>query len=355
MQPDHNTQPRNARKARKALKRLICCVIPAYRARTTICGVVRGVLPYVDQVIVVDDACPDGSGDVVTETFHDEVTVQVLRRAQNGGVGAATKTGVARAMELSADIVVKIDADDQMDAAYIPTIARLLTSDQTIAFVKGNRFFDPRVIHKMPKMRLLGNSVLSLLVKFASGYWNLLDPTNGFLAFNGRQLSTTDWTRVADDYFFEISVLCELGLQRAPVCELEMETIYAHGGSSLSIPHTLLSFPPRLLGLTLRRVLLQYVLFDVNLASMYILLGFASTTFGVGFLMFEWIQSALTNIPRTTGTVMLGVLPFLMGFQLLLNALLYDVQFAPRTSRELHRRSDLAINRFERSSARLKA
>ena len=314
---------------------MICCVIPAYKARSTVCDVVRGVLPYVDSVIVVDDACPEGSGEAVEAAFRAHSRIAVIKRSRNGGVGAATKSGIERALELGADVIVKIDADGQMDVSRIPEIVSLIAADPNVALVKGNRFFDSEIVRRMPPARLFGNSWLSLFVKFASGYWNILDPTNGYLAFNGSVLPSVNWRGFADCYFFEISVVCEFGLRQAQIVEMQMETIYGDGRSSLSIPRTLLSFPPKLVRLFLRRLLMQYFLFDVNLGSLYILFGFLLCVGSAGFLAFEWAQSAVTGIPRTTGTVMLGVLPFLMGFQLLLNALLYDVQFGPRSLREL--------------------
>jgi dolichol-phosphate mannosyltransferase len=313
----------------------VCCVIPAYRARRTICDVVRSALRYSDDVVVVDDGCPEKSGDAVRQTFHGHPSVHVLSRARNGGVGAAMKTGLERALVLRADVIVKLDADGQMDPSYIPGIVELFEADPNLAYVKGNRFFDSRVLGKMPAIRLFGNSFLSLFAKFASGYWNILDPTNGYLAFNGRLLPGVNWQSLADCYFFEISVLCEYGLKRATIAEMEMDTIYGQESSSLSIFRTLFAFPPKLAWLSLRRLLLQYFIFDINLGSLYVLLGTALSAFGIGFGAFEWVQSALTGVPRTTGTVMLGVLPLLMGFQLLLNALLYDVQFSARSTREL--------------------
>jgi dolichol-phosphate mannosyltransferase len=313
----------------------VCCIIPAYRARKSVCDVVKGVLRYVDSVIVVDDGCPEGSGDAVLQTFRSHPSVLVLKRERNGGVGAAMKTGLERALEAGADVIVKIDADGQMDPAYIPSIVELFAGDPNLAYVKGNRFFDPRVLSRMPWIRLFGNSCLSLFAKFASGYWNVVDPTNGYLAFSGRLLPAINWQALADCYFFEISALCELGLKRASIAEMEMDTFYGEESSSLSISRTLVAFPPKLLRLFLRRVLLQYFIFDINLGSLYILFGFALAGFGTAFALFEWVQSIVTGIPRTTGTVMLGVLPFLMGFQLLLNVLIYDVQFSAKSSREL--------------------
>jgi dolichol-phosphate mannosyltransferase len=316
-------------------EKVVCCIIPAYKARATICDVVRKALRYTDAVVVVDDACPEGSAEAAIDAFRSHPSVHVIRRAKNGGVGAATKTGIEKALELEADVIVKVDADDQMDVTYIPSIVEFFANDQNLAFVKGNRFFDPRVLSKMPAIRLFGNSWLSLFVKFASGYWNILDPTNGYIAFSGHLLPAVNWRRFADCYFFEISILCELGLKRANIAEIEMTTIYGEESSSLSIPRTLLSFPPKLFRLFVRRLLLQYFIFDINLGSLYILLGFLLSGFGSTLAAFEWVQSFLTHLPRTTGTVMLAVLPFLMGFQLLLNALLYDVQFGPKSSREL--------------------
>lgn len=312
-----------------------CCVIPTYRARGTICDVIRGALRYADGVIVVDDACPDGSGEQVRQTFRGHPSVQLIERDRNGGVGAATKAGIQRALDIGADVIVKLDADGQMDPSYIPSIVELFESDPNLAYIKGNRFFDSRVLSRMPGVRLFGNSLLSLFSKFASGYWNILDPTNGYLAFNARLLPAINWESFADGYFFEISAICEFGLKKATIAEIEMDTIYGQESSSLSISRTIFAFPPQLARLFLRRILIQYFIFDINLGSLYILSGAVLSGFGVGFAAFEWLQSIITGVPRTTGTVMLGVLPFLMGFQLLLNAMLYDVQFAAKSVREV--------------------
>lgn len=313
----------------------VCCVIPAYRAADTVTKVVSEALRHADDVVVVDDRCPELSGKIVREAFRGTSAVHVIERDRNGGVGAAMKTGIASAIELGADVIVKIDADGQMDPAYIDTIRTIFQQDPALLCIKGNRFFNSSVLRLMPKNRLFGNAILSLLAKCASGYWNIIDPTNGYLAFNAGLLKLLDWESFADSYFFEISVLCELGLKRLPILELEMPTIYTAAPSSLSIRRVLFEFPQRLVGLTLRRLLLQYFVFDINLGTLYGSFGLLLALFGLAFGGFEWAQSIMTHTPRTTGTVMLAVLPFLMGFQLLLNALMYDVEFSKRTSHEL--------------------
>ncbi len=307
-----------------------CCVIPAFRARDTVCGVVEAALRYVDAVIVIDDACPQQSGQCVTSTFKGDSRVRVISRESNGGVGAAVKDGIEHALELGANVIVKIDADGQMDPAFIPTLVNVLQDDTEIAMVKGNRFVDEAVLQQMPLLRLMGNSALSLLVKFASGYWNMLDPTNGFIAFNANRLRVINWRRFANGYFFEISVLCDLGLKRAAIAHVDMPTIYGSENSSLSVLSALAGFPLQLLRRFLRRLLLQYFIFDINVGSLYLFLGTLLSVFGLAFGVTQWVQSVTVGVARPAGVVMLAALTFLMGFQLILNALLYDVQFGPR-------------------------
>jgi len=313
----------------------VFCVVPTFRASGTIEEVVRQALDYADEVVVVDDACPERSGAKAELAFEGIAAVHVLSRDRNGGVGAAMKTGIDYCLANGADVVVKLDADGQMDPSFIAIIRKAFSDDPSLVCIKGNRFFDASVIRQMPKRRLFGNAVLSLLAKFASGYWNVTDPTNGYLAFNASLLALLPWRSFADSYFFEMSVLCELGLRRLPVLELEMPAIYNGAPSSLSIPRVMLEFPSRLAGLIGRRVLVQYFVFDVNLGTIYLVLGSLLLIAGASWGAFQWIVSNVTHEPRTTGTVMLAVLPFLMGFQLILNALMFDVEFAQKTNHEM--------------------
>lgn len=323
-----------------------CCVIPAYRAAGSVVAVVSDALEYADSVVVVDDACPERCGVALRAAYGGNADVHIISREKNGGVGAAMKTGIERAFEIGADVIIKLDADGQMDPSFIPTMVRLFEHDPTLVCIKGNRFFDARVLRLMPKVRLFGNAILSLMAKFASGYWNSLDPTNGYLAFKAELLKALPWETFADSYFFELSVLCELGIRRLPVLELEMPTIYTSAPSSLSIRKVFLDFPPRLMRATARRLIAQYFIFDINLGTLYTVFGAGLLLFGLIFGIYEWVEGLVTNTPRATGTIMLAALPTLMGFQLLLNALMYDVQFSRGTQHEL------GINTLQRTLAR---
>jgi dolichol-phosphate mannosyltransferase len=307
---------------------MVVAVVPTYRARATIGSVVNRALEVVDRVVVVDDACPDDSGTLV-EGIDPRVTV--VRRRSNGGVGAATKTGIAHAIDLGATFIVKIDSDDQMDPSYVPQMVAVLARHNEIDLVKGNRFADSATVRTMPTARLIGNAGLTFLVKFSTGYWTLVDPTNGFIALRADTLRRADLERLADRYFFEIDLLCLLGLRRRVVAELEMPAIYGGEHSSLSVGHVLLSFPLRLLGRFLRRVLVNYLIVEINLGTLCGAIGIPLLTIGTAFGSAEWAHSLASGVPRPTGTIVLALLLFIVGFQLSLQALFYDVQFSTRT------------------------
>jgi len=306
------------------------CVIPAFRATASICRVVSSVLPYVDRIVLVDDACPEGTGHVAALAFAKDARVEIVRINANRGVGGAMKLGIARALALGATFIVKVDADGQMDARYIPDMLRVLDVNPKIAFVKGNRFIDGSIARVMPTQRLIGNSAMTLLVRMATGYWNSVDPTNGFFAIRASALNRVDLQKLANRYYFEISLLGALGLRRAEIAEMEMPAIYGDVPSSLSIVRTMLTFPLRLIATFLKRVMWQYFIADMNVGSLLLVLGLLLLTFAGTVGSIWWAQALRSGIPTTAGTATIVIAPLIMGSQLLLNALLYDVQFSSR-------------------------
>jgi dolichol-phosphate mannosyltransferase len=184
--------------AQQTQRGVVAAIVPAYRASGTIMRVVEKALLVADVVVVVDDASPDDTGDAV---LGRDPRVHVIRHERNLGVGGATKTGIRRALELGADYIVKIDADDQMDTSYVPDMIEILDRYPEIDLVKGNRFADSATLQAMPTARLIGNAGLTLLVKFSSGYWTIVDPTNGFIALRAGAVRQVSIERLADRYF----------------------------------------------------------------------------------------------------------------------------------------------------------
>ena len=232
------------------------------------------------------------------------------------------ETAAVLRKESDVDVVVKLDGDGQMDSSFIaPLVEALGEAD----FAKGNRLFDRQMLRRMPAVRRMGNMGVGFMVKAASGYWNVSDPVNGFFAIRVATLRQMDLERVSDRYFFESSMLIEMHYAGARISEVPMPAIYGDEKSNLSIDKTIFTFPPRLTVAWLRRLHLSYFVYDFNICSLYILVGLPSFLFGLVFGLCEWIHYASMDVPSPTGTIMVAVLTFILGFQMLLAAAQYDI------------------------------
>jgi glycosyltransferase involved in cell wall biosynthesis len=302
-------------------------VIPAYRVSGQILDVISAIGPEVDVVFVVDDACPEGSGALVRDHCHDP-RVQVIEREQNGGVGAAVKTGWRAALEDGCDVVVKIDGDGQMDPSLLPLFVRPITEGEA-DYVKGNRFFDPEGVRSMPRSRLLGNAALSFMSKLSSGYWHTFDPTNGYVAIGATALRLLPLDKLADGYWFESDVLFRLGTVRAVVKDVPMDASYGAESSGLTIRRVV---GPFLWGHTrafLKRIVYNHFLRGFSVASLELLFGLPLLLFGFIYGLRAWAESVATGVVATSGQVMIAALPIIVGFQLLLAFLQYDIAATP--------------------------
>lgn len=292
-----------------------------------IADVLAGIPPEVRHIIVVDDASPDSLLEILKQVSDNRLIV--LRHDVNRGVGAAMKTGFLKAIELKADVVVKIDGDGQMDPSLIPQFVEPLLSGKA-NFTKGNRYRELSFIRKIPLMRRIGNLALSFLVKIASGYWHLFDPCNGYIALRIETVKDMNLRRLSDRYFFEISMLCEAYFTRAALHDIPMKPIYAGEVSSLNSIKILVEFLPRLIARTVYRIFMSYFLIDFNVVSILLAAGAPLFCFGVVWSAYNWIVSGEAGVFASTGTVMIGALSIILGFQLLLEALVLDVQNEPR-------------------------
>ena len=307
----------------------IAVVIPAYRVERDIQSVLQGIPAYVTTVIVVDDASPDASADLVAAAAKRDKRILLIRHEQNQGVGGAMVTGFSKAMELGAEIVIKLDGDGQMDPAHIPAlITPLIEGDAD--YVKGNRFRDFQSLKKMPLIRRIGNLGLSFLTKAATGYWNIFDPTNGYFAIRTDVLKQLPLGKIDKTYFFETSMLSHLYLLDAYVMDVTIPARYSGETSSLSIRRVLFEFPFKLTRTLVKRIILKYFIFDFSMMSIYLLTGIPLLLFGLIFGITKWIQYAQLGIPAPTGTVILPTLSVILAIQILLSAIEIDLNAAPR-------------------------
>lgn len=310
----------------------IAVVIPAYHVADEIEAVLNDLPDYLRHIIVVDDASPDNTSELVQAFAKRDRRIVLIRHERNQGVGGAMLTGFRKALELGAQVVVKIDGDHQMDAAYIPALVTPLLEGKA-DYAKGNRFRDFESLRYMPLIRRIGNLGLSFLTKAATGYWNCFDPTNGYFAIRAEMLAQLPLARIDHGYFFETSMLANLYLLDAFVLDVPMPARYRGERSSMSIWRVLVEFPAKLFATMLRRLLLRYFLFDFSMVSVYLLTGIPLILFGLIFGSIKWIQYLQLGVPAPTGTVILPTLALILGIQILLSAIEIDMNTAPKTPR----------------------
>lgn len=312
------------------MKTNISVVIPSYKVVKHILDVIKDIPEFVNHIIVVDDKCPQNSGQMAETSIDNRVIV--CYHEKNLGVGGAVVTGYKKALELDSDIIVKIDDDGQMDVNYMQKLIQPIL-DGKADYTKGNRFTDFKALRAMPKVRLFGNSGLSFLVKAASGYWNLMDPTNGYTAINKHALEELDLDNIAKRYFFESDMLINLNIENAVVVDVEIPAKYGDEESSLSITKTLVGFPPKLFKGLCKRIFLKYFIYDFNMLSLYLVVGLPMLLFGIVFGSIKWIEAIVNNIETSTGTIMLAVLPIILGTQFILQAIQIDMNNIPRKNK----------------------
>ena len=305
----------------------LAVVLPCYRVREKIGCVVLSLLDLADFVIAVDDCCPEKSGAYLKEAIADP-KLTVLFHEINQGVGGAMITGFQEALRLGATIIVKMDGDGQMEARHLPHLIASLVNGKA-DFSKGNRFFDLHALQNMPGLRRFGNLGLTLLTKAASGYWNISDPTNGFLAIRREALDLVNFHLLDQRYFFEISLLVQLNVIRAVAVDVPIPAKYDDEQSSLSPMKILFSFPGKLLAGLFHRIWWRYFIYDINIVTIFLLTGSLLFFGGAGFGAWRWGFNTESTIHQSAGTVALAMLPMILGFQMLLQAVVLDTIQTP--------------------------
>ena len=307
---------------------MVAVIIPSYKVKDSILSVLSKIGPDVSKIYVVDDACPQGTGNFVKENCTDD-RVEVLFNPGNLGVGGAVITGYKKALADGCRIMVKIDGDGQMDPSLIPRFIDPIRRKEA-DYVKGNRFYDLGYLRKMPAMRRFGNSMVSFISKLVSGYWNIMDPANGFTAISAIALKHLPLEKIDCRFFFESDMLFRLNTIRAVVQDLPMHAEYGTEKSNLRISGVLFRFPFKYMNRLTKRIFYNYFLRDFNIGTLELLMAFIFLGFGFIFGGIHWISSVETLHPATAGTVLLAGLPIILGFQSLLAFLHYDLANIPQ-------------------------
>jgi len=312
-------------------KERIGIVIPYYNAKNHIVKVVEKAIKYSNYIVVVNDCSPDILPIKLLSSFKG---VHIVSTKENLGVGGATKFGFEYLERIvQVEVILKLDADNQMDTSFIPKLTGPVLSNKA-EFVKGNRFRDFKALKTMPFVRRFGNLFLSFLSKLATGYWNCFDFNNGFFAISKGALKNIEKSSLSNNYFFETSLIGELYFQKAIIKEVAMPAIYGDEKSNMNIIKMPFLFSINLFKKFIKRILKSYFIYDFNIGTLYLLFGLPMFVFGIIYGGYNWWYYSSKNLLSPVGTIMISTLLIILGFQLLLQAIQFDIMNTPKSDNE---------------------
>lgn len=306
----------------------IAVIIPCYGVKDHILQVIAEIDQYVAHIYVVDDACPQQTGDYVKKHCHDP-RVKIITHDNNQGVGGAVISGYLSALQDNCNILVKIDGDGQMNPKIIRHFTKPIIEGKA-DYCKGNRFYKLSHLYGMPKIRIIGNAILSLMSKSSSGYWHIFDPTNGYTAIHATLIRHIDTDKINKRYFFESDMLFHLYNLRAKIVDIPMKAIYGNEKSNLVIRNIIFSFLWQHVKNFMKRIAINYYIRDMNIASIELFFGLVLFVFGITFGGYHWFDAHIHHIQKPVGTIMLAALFIILGFQLLLSFIAFDISNTPK-------------------------
>ena len=307
----------------------IAVIIPSYKVSKHILSVLSDIPDIVDHIYVVDDACPENSGKLVDKKCKDK-RVKVIYNEINQGVGGATINGMQAALSDEVDCMVKIDGDGQHDPLLLEKFVRPII-EGCADFTKGNRFFYLEDLKQMPTVRLIGNALLSFAGKLSSGYWNIFDPTNGYLAIHPAVFKALPHNKINKRYFFESDLLFRLYTVRANIIEIPMHALYGEEESNLQPAKMILPFLFNHIKNMLKRVFYSYFLRNFSLVSIYLIFGAVFLTLGAVMGITTWLNYLGMENGAPFGMVVFPGIMILIGLEMLIGFLSNDVSSVPNS------------------------
>jgi glycosyltransferase involved in cell wall biosynthesis len=301
----------------------VAVVVPAHNEELLLADTIRGIPYFVDRIYVVDDASTDATAERARGVADERV--EVIEHDRNRGVGAAIVTGYKRALDERIDVTCVMAADNQMDPHDLEALVRPVARGE-VDYAKANRLFTGQAWEQIPHYRYLGNAILSLFTKIASGYWHVADSQSGYTAVALPTLQVLDLDRIYERYGFPNDMLVHLNVVNARVRDFPSRPIYGVGEKS---GIRLRKVVPRISWLLVKgffwRLREKYVIRDFHPLVFFYFLGFLMTTLGVALGIAETILRLSGNsIP--VATVVLVALLIISGSQFVLFAMWFDME-----------------------------
>jgi glycosyltransferase involved in cell wall biosynthesis len=305
----------------------IAVVVPAYNEQALLGRVIETMPDCVDRIVVVDDASPDGTADVVRRYVPQMgERLLLIQHERNQGVGGAIATGYKWCRDHEMDVAVVMAGDAQMEPADLPDLLAPVVAGE-VDYAKGNRLFTGDAWNQIPKVRYLGNSAMSLLTKIASGYWHVADSQSGYTAINLKALRTIDWDQMYKRYGQPNDLLVRLNVYNFRVRDVPVTPVYNIGEKSGVRPLRMIPGLSWLLfKLFLYRIVQKYVIRDFHPLVFFYLMGVALFIPGFLFGLYMTFYRLLVGAVAPT-SALFAVFLVVSGMQSLFFAMWFDMDY----------------------------
>jgi glycosyltransferase involved in cell wall biosynthesis len=313
--------------------------IPAFNEEKLIALTISSIPEYVDAIVAIDDASSDRTLEVLTSIINPKLTV--LTNKVNLGVGGSILAGHKLLVESTnhVDILVVMAGDNQMDPAELHKLLNVacdaIENGQSSVYVKGNRLYSLASFVGMPKLRLVGNVVLSFLTKLASGHWKTMDPQNGYTCITRSAFNALPIDRISKRYDFENDMLVWTSILNIPAVDVPIPARYGTETSTIKYRVVIPNILRTLSRGFFRRMWWRYTLLDFQIVPYYFLFSLVFGFIGFIFSAID-LRSMLNGISPTAGSVMLAIAPLLLSVQLVLAGLSLDIELQPRIIAKNH-------------------
>ena len=301
----------------------VAVVVPAHDEEGLVAETLAAIPDFVDRIYVVDDRSHDATA--ARARAAADPRIEVIVHEENRGVGAAIVTGYRCALADGVDVACVLAADGQMDPGDLETIAGAVARGE-VDYAKANRLFTGQAWQLMPRHRYLGNAVLSMLTKIASGYWHVADSQSGYTAISRELLERLDLERIYPRYGFPNDMLVHLNVWNARVRDIPSRPIYGQGERS---EIRLWRVVPTIAWLLFKgffwRLREKYVIRDFHPLVFFYALGIVLTVTGLALGVVETILRLEGN-ELTTPTMILVALLLISGSQFTLFAMWFDME-----------------------------
>jgi len=299
-------------------------VVPAYNEEKLILKTLSTLPTFVDHVVVVNDASTDNTLRVVKKYANKDPRVTILNNTENHGLGYGLKKGLKKGVELGCDRLAIMAGDAQMDPDYLNKLLDAVDKYR-LDYVKANRFMDYEALQAMPKYRKFGNILVTMLTKFATGYYTIFDTQNGYAVYTKDVVERIPWPLVGDRYEYENTILIALSIINAKVKDYPIPAIYGQEKSTIKLFSTVSRVLKILFFGFWKRIYYKYVIYGFHPIALFVLAGTVLNSVGVIAAIYLLVSKIAYNITPSAASVMLVALPLILGMQMFFTALILDV------------------------------